>query len=193
MIGRYRSWYEKNFMILGKKLAKFNITPNQLTLLSLVPAIFSCYFFSERKIIYGLIFMFLSFFVDALDGNLARATGKTTKTGKILDPVIDRYVEALIIFGTAMGRMSEFWIAFYCLFGMIMASYVRARAESIKKMNLMSVGIMERQEKFLILLAGIILFNFYTESLNYALLIIGTLSHVTVIQRMLYAKKEVGE
>lgn len=137
--------------------------------------------------------MFLSFFIDALDGSLARATGMITKTGKILDPVADRYIEFLIIFGVALGEMVEFWIAFYCLFGMIMASYARARAESVENINLMSVGIMERQEKFLLLLIGILLFNFYSNSLNYALFIAGTLSHITVVQRILYIKKKVKE
>jgi len=193
MIGKYRSWYETKFKILGKKVAKLGITPNQLTLLSIVPGVFSCYFFSEREIAVGVIFMLLSFFIDALDGSLARATGIITKTGKILDPVVDRYIEFLIIFGVALGKMAEFWVAFYCLFGMIMASYARARAESVEKINLMSIGIMERQEKFLLLLTGILLFNFYSNSLNYVLLIIGTLSHITVVQRILYAKKEVGE
>jgi len=193
MIGKYRSWYETKFEILGEKVAKLRITPNQLTLVSIIPGIFSCYFFSERKIIIGVIFMLLSFFIDALDGSLARTTGKITKTGKILDPVADRYIEFLIIFGVALGKMAEFWIAFYCLFGMIMASYARARAESVENIDLMSVGIMERQEKFLLLLIGILLFNFYSNSLNYALFTIGTLSHITVVQRILYVKKKVRE
>lgn len=193
MIGKYRSLYETKSKLLGEKLAKCKITPNQLTLLSIVPGVFSCYFFSEREILLGVLCMFLSFFIDALDGSLARATGMITKTGKILDPVADRYIEFLIIFGVALGEMVEFWIAFYCLFGMIMASYARARAESVENINLMSVGIMERQEKFLLLLIGILLFNLYSNSLNYALFIAGTLSHITVVQRILYIKKKVKE
>ncbi|MEA1993062.1 MAG: CDP-alcohol phosphatidyltransferase family protein [Euryarchaeota archaeon] len=193
MIGKYRAWYEKKGKILGKKISKLPITPNQLTLLSLIPGAGACYFLAEREIFLGIVLMALSFAVDALDGSLARATGMTTKTGKVLDPVIDRYIEFLVLLGIVLGEMVKPWIALYCLFGMLMASYARARAESIEPINLLSVGIMERQEKFLLLLIGLVLFNQYADSLNYALLIIGTLSHITVAQRLLRAKKEMGE
>lgn len=49
MIGKYRSWYETKFEILGEKVAKLRITPNQLTLVSIIPGIFSCYFFLKEK------------------------------------------------------------------------------------------------------------------------------------------------
>ncbi len=193
MLGKYRSWYERTFRGLGEKLARLKITPNQLTILSLIPAVASCYFFSQQIVLWGVVCMAVSFFIDALDGSLARATGMTTKIGKVLDPVVDRYVEFLVLFGLALGEMAEFWATMYCIFGMLMASYARARAESVENINLLSVGAMERQEKFLLLIVGIILFNYYTNALTYTLVIIGTFSHITVLQRLIGANRRMEE
>jgi archaetidylinositol phosphate synthase len=88
-----------------------------------------------------------------------------------------------------LGELAESWIVFFCFSGMVMASYVRARIES-KGVSAMSVGLMERIQKMTLILIGALLFFLYQDSLNVALLVVGVLSHVTSVQRLLYARRE---
>jgi hypothetical protein len=97
---------------------------------------------------------------------------------------------------------------------MIMASFSRAKAESVGGMDSCSVGIAERQEKLILTFAGILLlalpstniwFDFLallpvavmdlfasagiTNILTLCIVIVGLLSHITVVQRLVYARK----
>jgi archaetidylinositol phosphate synthase len=95
-----------------------------------------------------------------------------------------------IIAGAVNGKLSlssivqvEGWLwAGYALIGSFLVSYTRARAESAGCQKL-SVGIAERTERMIILALGGI-----SGFLNWALVIIAVLSHITVIQRVLKAK-----
>jgi CDP-diacylglycerol--glycerol-3-phosphate 3-phosphatidyltransferase/archaetidylinositol phosphate synthase len=103
------------------------------------------------------------------------------------------------------------------LFGMVMASFTRAKAESVGGMKSCAVGIAERQEKLILMIAGILLLAIpqsnvwldilarvpnqladvfialnITNILTLCMVIIAVLSHVTVVQRLAYARKVIG-
>ena len=127
------------------------------------------------------------------DGAVARVTNRITLFGGVFDHTIDRYAEFFILFGIVLGDFVDWKIAFFSLFGMLMASFVRGKAESIGGLESCTVGIAERQEKLGLIIIGIIGIYFYDAALSVAVLIVGILSHVTVIQRLLYTKKNAKE
>jgi hypothetical protein len=53
-----------------------------------------------------------------------------------------------------------------------------------------TVGIAERQEKLIILLIGSVLQPFVTGALMVAVIVVGVLSHITVVQRLHHTFKE---
>jgi hypothetical protein len=57
------------------------------------------------------------------------------------------------------------------------------------------VGIAGRLEKFIFLVAGAILQEFIPQyqPLMYALILMGTVSYITSIQRLVFAKKHLGD
>ncbi|MBU6998618.1 MAG: CDP-alcohol phosphatidyltransferase family protein [Theionarchaea archaeon] len=183
-----RQWYEEHTLNLGRAVARTGLTPNQLTLLSLIPAVISAYFFSCRRELLGGLFLVITLAFDVLDGSVARAQDRKTDFGFVLDATIDRYCEVVVLFGIACGGFAEGWVVLLCFSGMIMASYVRARIES-KGVSAMSVGLMERMQKMTVLLLGVVLYGFFDRSITAALLLIGILSHVTAFQRLLYARR----
>lgn len=125
-------------------------------------------------------------FVDMLDGAVARATRSATRFGAVYDHVLDRYAEFAILVGIGLGGFVDWiWVVF-ALFGMIMASFVRAKAESVGGLKNCTVGVAERQEKLILLLVGSILQPFFSAALPICVLIVGLLSHITVIQRLRY-------
>jgi len=125
-------------------------------------------------------------FVDMLDGAVARATGSATRFGAVYDHVLDRYAEFAVLLGIGVGGFVDWiWVVF-ALFGMVMASYARAKAESVGGLKRCTVGIAERQEKLILLLVGSILQPLFSLALPICVFVVGVLSHVTVIQRLRY-------
>ncbi|MBU7032118.1 MAG: CDP-alcohol phosphatidyltransferase family protein [Theionarchaea archaeon] len=184
-----RQWYETHTLTIGKLLARTGLTPNQLTLLSLVPAFISGYFYSQNSEVLGALFLCLTLLFDVFDGSVARALDEKTTFGAVMDPVIDRYCEFIVLLGILLGGRVDGWIVFLCFSGMIMASYTRARIET-QGISALSVGLMERMEKTTIILAGSFLLPLSPDSLTIALLVVGILSHVTSAQRLVYARRD---
>jgi archaetidylinositol phosphate synthase len=183
-----RQWYETHTLTIGKIMAKTGLTPNQLTLISLIPAVISGYFYAQAAEVWGALFLALTLLFDVFDGSVARYLDMKTSFGAVMDPVIDRYCEIMVLFGILLGGRVESWMVFVCFSGMIMASYTRARIET-QGISALSVGLMERVQKTTLILAGSLLLPVYGESLALALLAVGILSHVTSVQRLVYARR----
>ena len=207
-----REGYKKVMLPFGRFIGKMGISPNAISMLSAVFAIASAtmYAFQGRVGTFpywwaiGFPLMFIAGMLDVVDGSVARAMGKTTKFGQVLDPVMDRFVEFCYLLGIAIGNytfepLEALWspiatisVAAWCLFsfaGMIFASYSRARGESVAQMSVESVGIMERREKIAILVLGNILYIWWPVALPFGIILVGILSFITTIQRMVYIRK----
>ena len=175
---------------IGKWLGKSGVTPNTISTLSLVLAVLAAFAYARRSPVLGAIGLLSSGAVDMLDGAVARATGKTTKFGAVYDPVLDRYAEFAVLLGIGLGGFADWIWVIFALFGMVMASYVRARAESSGGLSSCMVGIAERQEKILILLIGSFVQPFFNFALSVCIIIVGILSHVTAGQRLYFTYQQ---
>jgi len=190
-----RKYYEETSTHLGVYCRKMGLTPNVLTAVSLICAVVSGYFFWQQSLIFGIAFMLLTSLTDMLDGATARAGKMGTTFGGILDHVSDRYGEFFILAGIAISDLVHPVWAIFALFGMLIASYTRAAAESIGNMSSCAVGWMGRLEKFLLIIVGAVLEQFFPEYrfLTYALIIVGVTSVITSIQRLMYARKKLKD
>jgi len=97
---------------------------------------------------------------DFIDGAMARAMGRATRFGALLDSSLDRYSEAVLLFGLlwfyAMEQAStQVILIFATLVGSLIVSYVRARAEGLGLDA--EVGIMRRTLRIITLSLGLIL------------------------------------
>ncbi len=135
----------------------------------------------------GVIALVAAIF-DMLDGRVARARGRGTHFGAFLDSTMDRYSDMLLFMGLLIlyarldrtGLMVLVWVA---AFGSFMTSYARARAESL--IPRCPVGLMERPERIVLVIAGALL-----NKMVAVLWIIAILSNVTAIQRIVYTYVE---
>ncbi|TET28327.1 MAG: CDP-alcohol phosphatidyltransferase family protein [Candidatus Heimdallarchaeota archaeon] len=207
-----RAAYKRLTDPMGKFFGKLNISPNSITMISGFFAIASATMYAFNGLVgafefwwlIGFALMIITGFIDVIDGSVARATGKTTKFGRVLDPVMDRFAEFCFLFGISIGvytfePLESLWppiatipVAAWCLFsfaGMIFASYARARGESVARVNVESIGIMERREKLFLLFIGNLLYHWFNVALIIAIILVGILSFITTIQRMLYIRK----
>ena len=193
MLGKIRAKYEVLMRPVGKWLGNLGIKPNVLTTLSLILSVGAGVAYAYRNPLLGAAGLIMSGVVDMLDGAVARATHKSTRFGAVYDHVLDRYGEFFALVGIGLGGFSNWLWVVFCLFGMVMASFTRAKAESVGGLKSCTVGIAERQEKLTVLLIGSILQPFITGALLAAIITVGLLSHITVIQRLNYTFNQTRE
>jgi phosphatidylglycerophosphate synthase len=142
----------------------------------------------------GGVLVIIGGLCDLLDGALARVEEKQTRFGEVLDSTLDRYSDIIPIFGlvlyysgwrhTGEPRISHMILCGVVMLGSFLVPYVRARAESLVACN---VGIAERAERVIIFAGGLIL-----QRELWALWILAVLTHLTVIQRLLHVRSELG-
>lgn len=189
MLGKLREKYQKAMYPVGKAVGRMGLSPNLTSMLSVVVAGLAGLFFFNHSLVWGTIFIALSGALDMIDGAVARATGKASRFGTVLDHVLDRYAEFLMMLGIIGGGYVGWYWGLFSLFGMAMASYTRAKAESVG-VERCEVGLAERQEKLIILMMGAIGSVFYQGALELASIMVGVLSHITVVQRLTYARSK---
>ncbi|MEW6685604.1 MAG: CDP-alcohol phosphatidyltransferase family protein [Candidatus Edwardsbacteria bacterium] len=189
---RRRKFYEEKSLALGTICFHLGLKPNILTGISLLFSLVASIFLWKRSLFLALLFILLNSFADMLDGSTARASGKTSLFGGVLDHLVDRFGEFFILMGILLsGFVPAYWVLF-SLFGMLSASYVRAAAESIGKMESCTVGLAGRTEKIICLILGIIGEMVFPQRqlLSYGLILAGAISYITTLQRLLFARKQ---
>lgn len=192
MLSELREKVEPFLNSTAELFVRVGFTPVSLTFLGVMLGMVAAFLFAGgHEIPAGLVLLLCGFF-DALDGAVARLSGKVTAFGGVLDSVTDRYVEFLVFLGIMWGGLAEAgllpgWAWVILAFaGSLMVSYVRARAEAAGSGTL-DVGIAERAERLLILAFAAIL-----TLTRYALCLIAVLTHVTVVHRLIVAKERLG-
>ncbi|MBN1486059.1 MAG: CDP-alcohol phosphatidyltransferase family protein [Anaerolineae bacterium] len=187
----FQNEYEQMSLIFGKFFLGLGISPDVLTLLSFPLSFWAAYSLAQQHFIWALVAIFLTGVVDVFDGATARAGGTCTAFGTVFDHVVDRYIEFIIFTGVLLsGRAPAVWVMF-AISGMIMASYTRSKAESSGGLEKCTVGLVGRTEKLILLGIGIIIEALPLQfmGLQWSLIIIGSLSHITTVQRLLYTRK----
>jgi len=178
MLSRIKVYTTKILDPFTRLLCSAGVKPNYVTVLGLITGFTASYFIAISRFTSGAILILLSGFMDMLDGALARNCGKVTAFGGFLDSVFDRYVDIAIF--AALGYCTKRWlIAILAMSGALLVSYTRARAEHI--IDRCDVGIAERSERLLIIVAGLL-----SGYVWQAVAVIAMLSHVTAIHRVIY-------
>jgi CDP-diacylglycerol--glycerol-3-phosphate 3-phosphatidyltransferase len=176
-------------------IAKTPLTPNVITWIGFVIIIAAGVLVATEHLLAGGIVVLVAGLFDMLDGALARLTNKTTRFGAILDSTLDRLSEAIILITllavfTRNGQVTESVLAGVTLAGSFMTSYIRARAEGLGIE--MKEGLFTRPERVIILSMGL-LFSGFNNVLLITLSIITFFSWLTVVERMVYARRKLKE
>jgi len=165
----------------GRGLARLGVSPNVLTTLGLaLTAAAALSVASGRPMLAGGLLL-LGGAMDTFDGAVARASGRSTPFGGFYDSVSDRISDGLILAGIAwyvIDRPRLLLVTLAALVAAQVTSYVRARAESIDLEC--EVGILERAERALLLIVGLLVAPLF-EPVLWVLAIGGI---ITVVQRV---------
>ena len=192
MIAKLRPIYNIFVAPLGKASASLGISPDAWTLFSLVCSVIGCVFLYLGEFWWGLLLIVVMFAADVMDGATARANGTPSPFGTIFDHVIDRYAEFFVIGGLVFGGWISSFVAMFVSSGIIMASYVHAKAELTGYVKDCAIGIAGRAEKLILTYGAVVMFGLRLYSWGVILLVVvGIISHITAVQRLLYAKSAI--
>ena len=119
-------------MRFTRRLVNYAITPNQISLFSFVCSVLAAGLFALggylALVLGGFLAQFASI-VDGCDGEVARLKFQASRYGGWLDAVLDRYADALLLFGLTWHAYatrpiaSSCWPDFWRLSGSFMVSY----------------------------------------------------------------------
>lgn len=171
-------------------LIKMNLSANQVTILALLLGLTTslCIYFDMK--LFAVSLLWLSGYLDAVDGAIARNTNTTSMFGTLMDITFDRIVETSMIVAIGL-RYIDVRINLIILLTMIIISMtifltVGALAEKKgMKSFYYQAGVAERSEGFL-------LFTFMILFPNQLILFTNLFSciiFITIIQRIWEAKR----
>ena len=175
---------------VGRVLARWNISPNGVTYLGLLLTAGVAVLLAFGYIRWaGLAYIFAAV-CDAIDGTLARVSGKGSRFGAFLDSTIDRYEESIVFLGlivyyARIGGQWEIPLLLIVATSSLMVSYTKARAEALAIPC--NVGVLTRPPRVAILIIGLILNQVFI-----ALVILAVMSLFTSFQRMVFVWQRSG-
>ncbi len=156
------------------------VTPNEITFASAIIGIGGGILVGMHFFIVGAVLIQLSSVVDGCDGEIARAKNLQSLHGDALDSILDRLVDAIIIWGITLGiartQESQERIIFVTTMGWILAmfSFLISYSSAIARKNwgkdfsrtmagrdvrLFALAIIALSMKFSILLGMVFLFS----------------------------------
>lgn len=163
------------------------LSPNVITLTGFTLTVGSSLLLAHNLTL-GAFCLLPAGLLDMLDGIVARSRGESSSFGAFLDSVLDRYSDSVILLAIAwnlgnIGQMTGVFLSLTALVGSLIISYARARAEGLGASC--SHGLMERPERLILLFVGAV-----SGYIVPALWVLAGLTHLTVVQRILYARKQ---
>ncbi|MFB5627401.1 MAG: CDP-alcohol phosphatidyltransferase family protein [Nitrosarchaeum sp.] len=190
MLNNLRGVLQPALEKIGKAFASTGLSPNFWTSVGLVFALASALVYGlsiEFGLIIGGILLLISGFFDMVDGQVARATGKTSQKGSYLDSMFDKIAEVAIFLGLLIGGYAEPYLILLAITLSLLVSYARAKSDALN-IKLQGVGIGERAERLLVIaIIGII---GYMEP---AVIIVVIIAGITLIQRMIVTARNIKE
>jgi CDP-diacylglycerol--glycerol-3-phosphate 3-phosphatidyltransferase len=144
----------------------------------------------------GAVLFVVGSILDILDGALARSRGIGSPFGAFLDSTVDRVGEGFMIaaIGLVLMRHDQMWgvaLAFAAVAGSFLVSYARARAEALGLRG--DVGLGSRAERVVVITTGLVLAPIHELVLPATMALLATTAWVTVVQRIVFVRKQLRE
>ena len=175
---------------LARVLAGLGFSPNGLTIIGVLITALAAIAIAAGELTWGALILLGAAAFDLLDGTLARLTGQASDFGAFLDSTLDRYSEAIILFGLCayflrLGSDQGVLLAVATLIGSFLVSYARARAEALRIEC--KVGWLARPERILLIVLGLV-----TGWLMPILWVLAVFTNLTAAQRVWHVWRVTG-
>jgi len=166
------------------------IHPNVLTVAGLGFAILSGVSVAAGHLAQAGVWLLISGVFDMVDGAVARQAGLASRRGAFLDSTLDRWAEGAFLAGLTWyyadlgGAPATLLAILLVMLGSLLVSYVRARAEGVGETC--QVGLMERPERFVLLVLMCLLGSLVEAVVPVLLWVLAVTVHATAIHRLVH-------
>ena len=191
MLDTHARKYVNPIIELGAEfLLKLKLTPNNVTILALLLGVSTSIFLYFDMQIIAVTLLWVSGYLDAVDGAMARRSNSSSSFGTLLDIVSDRIVEVsiVLVLGLKFVDVRYNLIVLTVCILMSMTIFLTVGALSDKKgvkSFYYQAGVVERSEGFIFFSLMILIPSYLGIITNiFSILII-----ITAIQRFLEAKR----
>lgn len=138
------------------------------------------------------VLVFVNGWLDIVDGALAREQAVASASGDLLDHVLDRYADIVLVGGLAAG-IGDYLLGFLAVTGVVMTSYLGTQAQAVG-LDRVYGGVVGRADRLAII--GVVGVLAYPLSGVYAglslvgwlLVFLAVVGHVTALQRFAHAR-----
>ena len=194
-----RKSLKKIYEPIGIAIAKTHITPNIITLISIILGSLSAFYFYQKEVLIGAILLFFSGFFDLMDGVVARENDKSSKFGAVFDWIADKFVDGLILFAIGLAYTTPLLTVLAVISNMLHTfikpvAYAEIGFQNRKKGKiedpLEGIGFFGRPETLLSIIIFSILDYMHILSLKYGFLIITVMTILSLLQRIFYLYKK---
>ncbi|SHG64464.1 CDP-diacylglycerol--glycerol-3-phosphate 3-phosphatidyltransferase [Jatrophihabitans endophyticus] len=190
-----RAAFSRALVPLATALVRAGVTPDVITVVGTVGAVAGALaLLGTGWFFVGTLVVWFFVMLDMVDGAVARAGGRGTDFGAVLDSSCDRIADAAVFGAVAWyyAQHGERWMllaALLCLVLGSLTSYIRARAEGAG--FTCTVGIAERAERLIAVLVGTGLTGLGVPFvLAVALWLLVAASAITVVQRFATVREQ---
>jgi archaetidylinositol phosphate synthase len=178
---------------------RLGLTPDAVSVLALLTAIgagVAFAFAAELRLLYllGAVLVLWNGIFDLLDGALARELDSQSDAGDLLDHVLDRYADILIISGLAAG-VGQYALGLAAITGVLMTSYLGTQAQAVG-LDRVYGGLLGRADRLALIgvvatVAAVIdATALGLTAVGWLLVIFAVVGHLTALQRFYYAMQD---
>lgn len=142
---------DADFLIAPVARRFINVNPNTVSWLGLIVALVSgvVLYLSwdyHWMLLLAAFLVLLSGYFDALDGKIAKLSGRTSVKGDFLDHVFDRYADMFMIGAIAISGWCNVYIGLFAIMGVLLTSYMGTQAQAIGAKRLYD-GLLGRADR----------------------------------------------
>ena len=152
----------------------------------------------DRSLLYGVgaVLVFCNGWLDLVDGALARELDTASAGGDLLDHVLDRYADIVMLVGLAAG-IGRYDLGLAAVTGVLMTSYLGTQAQAVD-LDRVYGGLLGRADR--LALIGVVggIATVVTGSVQgltvvgWLLVVFAVVGHLTSLQRFYYAMRELA-
>jgi len=96
------------------------------------------------------LLVFFAGLFDVIDGEVARATGRSSVRGDFVDHVYDRYADVAILLGIAVSTYANPVLALLALVSLLLVSYMGTQAQALGQGRLYG-GLLSRADRLVVI------------------------------------------
>jgi archaetidylinositol phosphate synthase len=196
---RLRRVFRPLVRVLAQAFIWLHISPNLISILAFSVACLAAVLLSWYHCVigYGLL-VFVAGVLDGVDGEVARRTNRVSLAGGFLDSMLDRVADVVVLvpflwLPTPFPQLGlNWWWVIAGVTGVLLVSYTRSRAQAAGVVDT-DVGLAARSERLFILVVASLLAFLYLPILYLGLILVAVFSHLTVVYRVLYYRRQLQE